>query len=55
MSKKKHSEFSMSRLLGAIIFVVMMFGLVLFSVYYDPSKQFSNSFFEDVSNAVQWR
>lgn len=52
---KKHAQFDWGRLFAAIIFVVLMFGLVLFAVYYDPDKQFSNSFFEDISNAIQWR
>jgi hypothetical protein len=52
---KKHKQFDLGRLFAAIVFVVLMFGLVLFTVYYDPDKQFSNSFFEDISNAIQWR
>ena len=54
-TRKKHSEFSIGRLIGAIVFVLLMFGLVIFTIYYDPNKQFSSSFFDDVSKAVQWR
>lgn len=51
----KHKQFDLGRLLAAIVFVVLMFGLVLFTVYYDPDKQYSNSFFEDISNTIKWR
>ena len=54
-NRSKRSTFDWGRLISAIVFVVVMFGLVLFAMYYDPERQFSNSFFEDVSNAIQWR
>lgn len=52
---KKNKSLNPGQLVAAIVFVVVMFGLVLFAAYYDPQRPFSNGFFEDVSNAVQWR
>ena len=54
-STKKRKSIDWGRLVTAIVFVVLMFGLVLFAVYYDPERKYSNSFFDDISNAVQWR
>ena len=55
MKRKKHSEITLGRVIGAIIFAVLMTLLVVYAMYYDPNKEFSNSFFDDVSNAVRWR
>jgi len=52
---KKHSEVTVGRVIGAIIFALLMTFLIVYAIYYDPDKEFSNSFFDDVSNAVKWR
>jgi hypothetical protein len=53
--RRKSSDLSFGRIASAIFFIALMVGLVLFAVSYDPQSQFSSNFFEDVSNAVQWR
>ena len=52
---RQHNEFGLARIIGALIFALLLLGLVVFTFTYDPEKQFSSSFFEDVSDAVQWR
>ncbi len=52
---KKHSEVTVGRVISAIIFALLMAFLIIYAIYYDPDKEYSNSFFDDVSNAVRWR
>ena len=52
---KKHSEVTVGRVIAAIIFALFMTVIIVYAIYYDPNKEFSNSFFDDVSNAVRWR
>lgn len=53
--RKKQNQVTLSSIIGAILFAVLMTGLIVFAMYYDPSKQYSNSFFDDVSEAMKWR
>ncbi len=52
---KRHSDITPGRIIGAIIIGFLLAAMIVFTMYYDPNAQFSNSFFDDVSNAVQWR
>lgn len=52
---KKHSEVTVGRVIAAIIFAILMTLMIVYAIYYDPDKEYSNSFFDDVSNAVKWR
>lgn len=54
-SQKKRHEFDKSEIIGAIIFIALILALVLLGLTYSPDGTFSSSFFEDVSNAVQWK
>ena len=56
MSKgKKHHNLDKSQIIGAIIFIVLIISLILLGLTYDPDGQYTSSFFEDVSNAIQWK
>ena len=56
MNKNRNpNNFTFGHVVGAVIFILIMIGLIVFAAGYDPESQFNNSFFEDVSNAVQWR
>ena len=55
---KKNSFLSrpdLVQIIGVVISVGIFIGLILLAVYYTPDEQFQNDFFEDVSNAVQWK
>ena len=52
---KKHSDITPGNIIAAIIVGILLAFLIVFAMFYDPDKQFANSFFEDVSNAMQWR
>jgi len=55
MKKRKSSlGKSIGRVIAATIWILIMVGLVLFNIYYDPSKQYSGSFFDDVGETMQW-
>ena len=49
----RQKKVDIGRLFAVIVLVVLVFGLVLFTVYYDPNQQFPNSFFEDASITIQ--
>ena len=53
--RRKHSDITSGNIIAAVIIGILLAFLIVFAMFYDPDKQFSNSFFEDVSNAVQWR
>jgi len=55
ISHKKRHKFDKSEIIGAIIFITLILALVLLGLTYSPDAKFSSSFFEDVSNAVQWK
>ena len=53
--RKKLNKPATGQIIGAILFISLMVGLVMFAAGYNADESFSSSFFEDVSNAVQWR
>ena len=52
---KQKNDITLGKVISAIIIGVLLSALVVFTIYYDPNKQFSNSFFNDVSNAIKWK
>ncbi len=55
MKKRKNSlRKSLGRIVAATFWILVIVGLVLFNIYYDPNKQYSNSFFDDVSETMKW-
>ena len=52
--RKKNKDLTLSRFIAIVLFAVLMTSLIVFTMYYDPSKQYSNTFFEDVSNVIKW-
>lgn len=52
---KKNKKLGLARIFGLIMFASLMTGLIVFAMYYDPGKQYSNSFFDDVSQAAKWK
>ena len=55
MKKRKSSlGKSISRVIAATIWILIIAGLVLLNIYYDPNKQYSGSFFDDVAKTMQW-
>ena len=53
--RKKLSKPATGQVIGAILFISLLVGLVMFAAGYNADGNFSSSFFDDVSNAVQWR
>lgn len=53
--QSKRSQITGGQIFGVIFFISLLIGLVVFAAGYTPGSDYSNSFFEDVSNAVQWR
>jgi hypothetical protein len=53
--RRKNKDLTLGRVISAIIFAVLMSALIVFTMYYDPSKQYSNSFFDDVSKVMNWQ
>jgi hypothetical protein len=53
--RRKNKDLTFGRIMAAIFFGVLMAALIVFAIYYDPSKHYSNSFFDDVSKEMQWR
>jgi len=43
------------QIIGAIIFISLLLGLIVLGLLYESGSQFSGSFFDDVSNAMQWK
>ena len=41
-------------IISAVIFAVLMTFLIVYAMYYDPGKEYSNSFFDDVAKTMQW-
>ncbi|MCW9013853.1 MAG: hypothetical protein OQL06_08725 [Gammaproteobacteria bacterium] len=52
---KKHNKISIGNLISALIFALLLIAMVMFTITYDPSKQFASDFFEDVANSIQWK
>ncbi len=46
---------SFGHVVGAVIFILVIIGLVLFAAGYNADDRYSNGFFNDVSSAVHWR
>ncbi|MDH5471368.1 MAG: hypothetical protein OEY87_00505 [Gammaproteobacteria bacterium] len=53
--RNKRSQITTSNVIGAVVFALLMTALIVFAMYYDPNKQYSNSFFDDVSEFMKWR
>lgn len=54
-NRKNRKKLDISEFIGAIIFIALISGLILLGMAYTPDSNFSSSFFDDVSNAVQWK
>ena len=54
-NRNKRHKFDKSEIISAIIFILLIFTLALLGFTYNPDGTFSSSFFDDVSNAVQWK
>jgi len=52
--RRKNKDLTVSRVIAAVLFAVLMASLIVFTMYYDPNKQYSNSFFDDVSTIMKW-
>ena len=53
--KRKQLNIDAAQIVGAVIIISLFTGLLLLGLFYNPDNQFSSSFFEDVSNAIQWK
>ncbi|MDH5484528.1 MAG: hypothetical protein OEY43_04755 [Gammaproteobacteria bacterium] len=53
--QKKRKKTSAGSIISAIIFGLLMGFLIVFAMYYDPGKQYHNSFFDDVSEVMKWK
>ena len=51
---RKNRDLTPGRIIAAILFAVLITSLIVFALYYDPNKQYSNSFFEDVSETIKY-
>jgi len=55
MKKRKSSlRKSIGKIIAAIFWILIIVGLVLLNINYDPNKHFSGSFFDDVSETMRW-
>lgn len=54
-NRKNRHRFDKSEIIGAIIFIALVLDLILLGLDYSHDDNFSSSFFEDVSNAIQWK
>lgn len=54
-NRKNRHKFEKSEIIGAIFFIALVLGLILLGLTYNQDENFSSSFFEDVSNAIQWK
>jgi len=52
--RRKNKDLTVGRVIAAVLFAVLMATLIVFTMYYDPNKQYSNSFFDDVSTVMKW-
>jgi len=52
--RRKNKDLTVGNVISAILFATLLSALIVFAVYYDPEKQFSNSFFDDVAKVMQW-
>lgn len=53
--RKKRSQVTAGSIFGAIFFAVLMTALIVFAMFYDPDKNYSNTFFDDVATFMQYR
>ncbi len=51
---KKNRKTDLSQIVAAIMFIILLLGLVILGIAYEPGDQFSNSFFDNVANAIKW-
>lgn len=51
---KRNKDLTPGKIIAAILFVALLSGLVIFTIYYDPNDQYSNSFFDDVSETMKF-
>lgn len=54
-NRKNRRKLDKGEIIGAIIFIALILGLILLGLTDSPDDNFSSSFFEDVSNAIQWK
>jgi len=54
IKRRKNKDLTLGRIISAILFAILMAALIVFAMYYDPSKQYSNSFFDDVSKVMSF-
>ena len=52
--RKKRSQVTAGSIIGAIFFGILMTALIVFAMFYDPSKHYSNTFFDDVATFMQY-
>ena len=52
---RKRKKTTPGSIIAAIIFGLVMGFLIVFAMYYDPNKQFHNSFVDDVAEAIKWK
>jgi len=52
--RRKNKDLTVGKIISAILFATLLTSLIVFAMYYDPEKQYSNSFFDDVAKTMQW-
>lgn len=55
MKKRKGTlRHSIGRVVAATFWILIIIGLVVININYDPGKHYSGSFFDDVGEIMQW-
>ncbi len=55
MPKKHKKKIDLGQVIGAIIFIAVFLGLIWLAIFYDSDVDLTNSFFDDVSEAMKWK
>ncbi|MDH5765514.1 MAG: hypothetical protein OEZ38_05805 [Gammaproteobacteria bacterium] len=49
----KNNQLTTSNIIAAILFALLLIGLILFATYYNPDDQYSSSFFDNISDFMK--
>jgi len=54
-NKRKRKTIDLGQIIGAVIFIVLLIGLILLGLFVDSDGNFDSSFFEDVGRVMEGR
>lgn len=53
--KRKPKKVDIGNIISAIVFAVILIGIVAYAFLYDKNAQLNSSFFDDVARSIKWK